>query len=179
MLKRTVKQPSDARGYDPPIFCGHSPVSDWSWSHNNSHKEPSEWITTLYTTYVDNLSRCELLEFAPGGDLLSRLIQTQTLPENTTRLLAAEILMAIRARHLTSYTYGNIRPENILIGRDGHIKLSSCGAFMSHDQLVRHPFPRLLLKASINEGIYSTPSYSLVSVPFKQIQPTHQLITGI
>lgn len=160
MLKRIVNKDYDARGYVPYVHACYPPTSRWLWSHNNSGKDGSEWITTLYTTYVDKVSRCELLEFAPGGDLLPRLIQNQTLSENTTRVLAAEIFMAIRARHAAGYecSYGNIKPENIFIGRDGHIKLSDCERVPSRDQHVRHTFQ------DCHISIFSTASHT-VSYP--------------
>lgn len=59
----------------------------------------SEWVTKLYTTFQDNTSLYMLMEFCPGGDLMTMLIKFQIFSEDITRFYAAEIINAIEAIH--------------------------------------------------------------------------------
>jgi len=68
-------------------------------------------VTKLYTTFQDNVSLYMLMEFCPGGDLMSMLIKFQIFSEDITRFYAAEIIMAIEAihqmvRHFSSCLWG-------------------------------------------------------------------------
>ncbi|KAK0627044.1 kinase [Immersiella caudata] len=87
----------------------------------------SEWVTKLYTTFQDNTSLYMLMEFCPGGDLMTILIKFQIFSEDITRFYAAEIINAIEAVHNLGFIHRDIKPDNILLDRGGHIKLADFG----------------------------------------------------
>jgi protein-serine/threonine kinase len=87
----------------------------------------SEWVTKLYTTFQDNTSLYMLMEFCPGGDLMTMLIKFQIFSEDITRFYAAEIINAIEAVHNLGFIHRDIKPDNILLDRGGHIKLADFG----------------------------------------------------
>lgn len=87
----------------------------------------SEWVVKLYTTFQDNTSLYMLMEFLPGGDLMSMLIKYQIFTEDVTRFYTAEIIMAIEAIHKLGFIHRDIKPDNIILDRGGHIKLADFG----------------------------------------------------
>ncbi|KAK0652267.1 kinase-like domain-containing protein [Cercophora newfieldiana] len=87
----------------------------------------SEWVTKLFTTFQDNTSLYMLMEFCPGGDLMAILIKFQIFSEDITRFYAAEIVNAIEAIHNLGFIHRDIKPDNILLDRGGHIKLADFG----------------------------------------------------
>lgn len=73
------------------------------------------------------------LEFVPGGELLRRIRdavkvnQTTALPIAEARLYAAEIVCALEYIHGWRVAYRDLKPENVLLDRDGHVRLVDLG----------------------------------------------------
>jgi len=59
----------------------------------------SPWVVKLYTTFQDARFLYMLMEFVPGGDLMTMLIKYQIFSEDITRFYMAEMIMAINAVH--------------------------------------------------------------------------------
>ena len=87
----------------------------------------SEWIVGLKLAFQDDDSLYLVMEFMPGGDLMSLLMQEDIFSEDTARLYCAELVLAIEAVHDLKAIHRDIKPDNILIDKHGHIKLSDFG----------------------------------------------------
>jgi RAC serine/threonine-protein kinase len=90
------------------------------------------FLTSMIYTFqtVDRL--CFVMEFASGGDLyfhLNREVQTRRcgFSENRTRFYGAEIVLALGYLHQNSIVYRDLKLENLLLDRDGHIKIADFG----------------------------------------------------
>jgi len=69
-----------------------------------------------------------VMEFVRGGDLLSLITKIKRgLPHDLCRIYAAEIALALHHLHLKKIVYRDMKPENILIGGDGHCKIADFG----------------------------------------------------
>ncbi|KND01110.1 AGC/NDR/NDR protein kinase [Spizellomyces punctatus DAOM BR117] len=95
------------------------------------------WVVQLYYSFQDSLYLYLIMEFLPGGDLMTMLIKYDTFSEDVTRFYMAECVSAIDAVHGLGYVHRDIKPDNLLIDKDGHIKLSdfglSTGFHKTHD----------------------------------------------
>jgi protein-serine/threonine kinase len=65
----------------------------------------SPWVVKLYTTFQDSYFLYMLMEFLPGGDLMTMLIKYEIFSEDITRFYIAEIVLAIDAVHQLGYIH--------------------------------------------------------------------------
>lgn len=68
-----------------------------------------------------------VMEFLPGGDLMTLLIERDTLSEEESKFYIAEMIVAIDTIHRLGFIHRDVKPDNLLIDRDGHLKLSDFG----------------------------------------------------
>ena len=84
----------------------------------------SEWITSLRYAFQDVENLYLVMEFHGGGDFLQLLARhDDMLDENMAKFYAAEMVEAIHAVHTLGYLHRDVKPENIVIDRTGHLKL--------------------------------------------------------
>jgi len=67
------------------------------------------------------------LEFVPGGDFYNYLRRRKFFPPGAVRLYAAEIALALNHLHSLGVIYRDLKPENVLIDKEGHIRLTDFG----------------------------------------------------
>lgn len=67
------------------------------------------------------------LEFVVGGELFKRIQDDDVLPADDVRLYVAEISLALEYMHRVRVIYRDLKPENVLICSDGHVKLADFG----------------------------------------------------
>ena len=87
----------------------------------------SEWIIDLKASFQDGDFLYLVMEFCPGGDLMNLLIEKDILTEKEAKFYLAELILAIESIHKLDCIHRDIKPDNILIDTDGHIKLSDFG----------------------------------------------------
>ncbi|EGR32184.1 protein kinase domain protein, partial [Ichthyophthirius multifiliis] len=87
----------------------------------------NNWIVNLICSFQDQRYLYLVMEFLQGGDLMNLLIKKDIFTERESRFYASELILAIDSVHKMNYIHRDIKPDNILIGKDGHIKLSDFG----------------------------------------------------
>ncbi|CAL9737558.1 cell cycle protein kinase Dbf2p [Monosporozyma servazzii] len=87
----------------------------------------SEWLVKLLYAFQDPESLFLAMEFVPGGDFRTLLINTKYLKSAHARFYISEMFCAVNALHELGYTHRDLKPENFLIDAKGHIKLTDFG----------------------------------------------------
>ncbi|KAF1657662.1 Citron Rho-interacting kinase, partial [Aptenodytes patagonicus] len=104
----------------------------------------SPWIPQLQYAFQDRKNLYLVMEYQPGGDLLSLLNRYEDqLDENMVQFYLAELVLAIHSVHQMGYVHRDIKPENVLVDRTGHIKLVDFGsaAKMTVNKMVSAKLP--------------------------------------
>lgn len=87
----------------------------------------NEWIVKLHYSFQDERYLYFILEYLPGGDMIALLSEKGFFSEELARFYIAEISLAVQFVHDIGFIHRDIKPDNILIGSDGHIKLTDFG----------------------------------------------------
>ncbi|XP_078255052.1 serine/threonine-protein kinase MRCK alpha-like isoform X3 [Rhinoraja longicauda] len=89
----------------------------------------SQWITTLHYAFQDDNYLYLVMDYYVGGDLLTLLSKFEDrLPEDMAKFYLAEMVLAIDSVHQLHYVHRDIKPDNILLDVNGHIRLADFGS---------------------------------------------------
>lgn len=83
-----------------------------------------------------------ILEYLSGGELFMHLEREGIFLEDTTLFYLSEIILALEHLHNLGIIYRDLKPENVLLDAQGHVKLTDFGLCKEHIQegIVTHTF---------------------------------------
>ncbi|KAE8586774.1 hypothetical protein XENTR_v10021759 [Xenopus tropicalis] len=88
-----------------------------------------QWITSLHYAFQDENYLYLVMDYYVGGDLLTLLSKFEDrLPEDMARFYLAEMVLAIHSIHQLHYVHRDIKPDNVLLDMNGHIRLADFGS---------------------------------------------------
>ena len=67
------------------------------------------------------------MEYVPGGEVFSYLRSYGRFNNAMANFYAAEIISALDFLHSRSIVYRDLKPENLLLDREGHLKITDFG----------------------------------------------------
>ena len=68
-----------------------------------------------------------VMDFMPGGDLGFYLERDHKFSERRAKFYACEIILAIAELHRHNIIFRDLKPDNVLLSEDGHVRLSDFG----------------------------------------------------
>ncbi|KAL0583147.1 hypothetical protein ABG067_006914 [Albugo candida] len=87
----------------------------------------SPFVVKLFWTFQTRKNLFLVMEYLPGGDLMSLLESVVQLQEDVARTYIAEIAVALNHLHSQNCVHRDLKPDNILLSSTGHIKLTDFG----------------------------------------------------
>ena len=90
-------------------------------------KMNNPFLVKLYCCFQDHEHLYFIMEFIQGGELFFHLRREIRFDDEKTSFYIAELILALNFLHKNKIIYRDIKPENILLDLDGHIKLTDFG----------------------------------------------------
>lgn len=88
-----------------------------------------QFITNLHFAFQDDSNLYLVMDYYCGGDLLTLLSKFEDrLPEEMTKFYIMEMIIAISSVHNLNYIHRDIKPDNIVLDANGHIRLADFGS---------------------------------------------------
>ncbi|CAJ2510182.1 Uu.00g060820.m01.CDS01 [Anthostomella pinea] len=85
------------------------------------------FLITLWGTFQDSRNLYMVMDFVEGGELFSLLRKSGRFPNPVAKFYAAEVTLALEYLHSKDIIYRDLKPENLLLDRHGHLKITDFG----------------------------------------------------
>uniref|UniRef100_A0A3Q1G634 RAC-beta serine/threonine-protein kinase-like n=1 Tax=Acanthochromis polyacanthus TaxID=80966 RepID=A0A3Q1G634_9TELE len=85
------------------------------------------FLTTLKYAFQTHDRLCFVMEYANGGELFFHLSRERVFTEERARFYGAEIVSALEYLHSRDVVYRDLKLENLMLDKDGHIKITDFG----------------------------------------------------
>ena len=120
------------------------------------------FIVTLRYAFQTKSRLYMVFDFVSGGELFQHLKNDEYFSEARTKFYAAEILLALEFLHKKNIMYRDLKPENVLLDTDGHVKITDFGlakelsstsqtsTFCGTDEYLA---PEIILNVPYNESV--------------------------
>ncbi|KOC68480.1 Ribosomal protein S6 kinase alpha-5 [Habropoda laboriosa] len=97
----------------------------------------SPFLVTLHYAFQTDAKLHLILDYVSGGELFTHLYQREHFTEDEARIYIGEVILALEHLHKLGIIYRDIKLENILLDREGHIVLTDFGLskeFLPHER---------------------------------------------
>lgn len=93
----------------------------------------SPWIVKLHYAFQDAKNLYMVMDYMAGGDLVN-LMSNYDIPEKWAKFYGAEVVLALDAIHRMGFIHRDVKPDNMLLDKHGHLKLADFGTCMRMDK---------------------------------------------
>lgn len=105
------------------------------------------FIIKLAYSFKDNSYLYMVTEFVIGGEMFALLRNMRKFPDGLVKFYAAQVVIAFEYLHYLTIAYRDLKPENLLIGGNGFLKVADLG------------FAKLIPKDKRTWTLCGTPDY--------------------
>ncbi|KAL5277687.1 ROCK2 family protein [Megaselia abdita] len=89
----------------------------------------SEWIVQLHYAFQDLKYLYMVMDYMPGGDIVI-LMSMYDIPERWAIFYTMEVVLAVDTIHQMGFVHRDVKPDNMLLDKNGHLKLADFGTCM-------------------------------------------------
>ncbi|XP_046850599.1 protein kinase C iota type-like isoform X2 [Xenia sp. Carnegie-2017] len=102
---------------------------DWVQTEKHVFEQASNhpFLVGLHSCFQTESRLFFVIEFVAGGDLMFHMQNQRRLPEDHARFYSAEIACALNFLHERGIIYRDLKLDNVLLDKDGHIRLTDYG----------------------------------------------------
>merc|ERR1719427_2508772 len=137
---RVVKKKDDQEVYAMKTMLKKEMIDKNQVAHIKAERDllsaaDNPWLVKLLYSFQDDKYLYLVMEYCGGGDLMTILMREDILTESQTRFYMAELACAINSVHELKFVHRDLKPDNVLIANNGHIKLSDFGLAKSFNTM--------------------------------------------
>jgi serine/threonine protein kinase len=114
---RMIKRPDSAFFWEERFIMAHA---------------NSEWIVKLHYAFQDTKFLYMIMDYMPGGDIVG-LMALYEIPEKWAIFYTMEVVLALDTIHKMGFVHRDVKPDNMLLDKHGHLKLTDFGTCMAMD----------------------------------------------
>lgn len=100
----------------------------------------SPFVVSLHYAFQNDSKLYMVLDYMKGGELFYHLRHLGRFTEDRARFYTAEVILAFEALHSKRIIYRDLKPENVLLDEEGHIKLADFNLSKMTDSNALHTF---------------------------------------
>jgi serine/threonine protein kinase len=108
-------------------FLQHNDLTKLKREKDVMVQNTSPWLIDLKYSFQSETHIYLAMEFIPGGDMKNLLDHVGCFSEDHVRFYTAEMLLAVEALHKLGYIHRDLKPDNFLVDKKGHLKLIDFG----------------------------------------------------
>ena len=97
------------------------------------------FIVKLHFAFQTSTKLFLILDYCPNGDLAKHLLFEKRFSEQRAKFYLCEVLLALENLHKRDIIFRDLKPDNVVLDKDGHCKLTDFG----------------LSKEGVNENVYA------------------------
>lgn len=129
------------------------------------------FVVSMFCSFETKRHLCMVIEYVEGGDCAT-LLKNGPLPVDLAKFYFSEILLAVDYLHNYGIIHRDLKTENILITKDGHIKLTDFGlskiGLMSHTTSILECYLDKETRQFNDMQVFGTPYYIAPEVILRQ-----------
>lgn len=129
------------------------------------------FVVSMFCSFETKRHLCMVMEYVEGGDCAT-LLKNGPLPVELAKFYFSEILLAVDYLHNYGIIHRDLKTENILITKDGHIKLTDFGlskiGLMSHTTSILECYLDKETRQFNDMQVFGTPYYIAPEVILRQ-----------
>ncbi|CAA7048174.1 unnamed protein product [Microthlaspi erraticum] len=90
-------------------------------------KAHNPFVVRFFYSFTSRENLYLVMEYLNGGDVYSMLRKIGCMDETNARVYIAEVVLALEYLHSEGVVHRDLKPDNLLIAHDGHVKLTDFG----------------------------------------------------
>ena len=84
-------------------------------------------FASRHESFKDNTHVYLTFEYVQGGEIFRLLRRENLFPNDVALFYITEIVLALEYLHKMKIAYRDLKPENLLVAADGHMKITDFG----------------------------------------------------